>query len=173
MKKLALLAIAAAAVSAQAQVFPSGPFATFPFWQEDFDSTPTGPYINLPVFGSPAVMQRIGPGQLMVQNWAGVNSVPNMIWGRQADARITTLIPMRRFSGWFFSGIFGLFSGTMTVRFFDVSNTLIGSVTVPLTTTPQFYAWQTNPLWRRVEIMGNIPGFPGIVGIDSLSIRPW
>lgn len=175
MKKLALLALATASVvAAHAQVFPTGPFVTPAFWQEDFDSITQGPYNILPVFGSPAFMQRIGTGgSLMVTPWPGLNTPPHMIYGDQVNARIVTLIPMRRFSGWFHSGIAGVFSSTMTLRFFDAANNPIGSVTVPLTTTPQFYAWRTVPLWRRVEIYGNIAAFPGAVGIDSLSIRPW
>lgn len=175
MKKLALLAIAAtASIAAQAQVTPSAPFGTFPFWQENFDTTAAGTYNNLTVFGTPAVMQRIGAGgSLVVRPWPGVNTAPHMIYGDNVNARITTLIPMKRFSGWFFSGIIGLFSPTMTVRFFDVSNNPIGSATVPMTTAPQFFAWQTTPMWRRVEIYGGIPSFPGVVAIDSLSMRPW
>jgi hypothetical protein len=174
MKKLALLAIAATAVAAQAQVTTSPSFTTFPFWQEDFDSVTAGTYNNLPVFGTPAVMSRIGTGgSLVVRPWPGLNTPPHMIYGDLVNARITTSIPMMRFSGWFHSGIGGVFSSMMTLRFFDVSGNPIGSVTVPLTTTPQFYAWQTSPKWRRVEIYGNIPLFPGFVGIDSLSIRPW
>ena len=60
MKKFALLALSIAAVSAQAQVFATGPFATPVAFQEDFDSVAAGTYNALSVFSTPAVMQRIG-----------------------------------------------------------------------------------------------------------------
>src|SRR5687767_3120440 len=119
MKKLAVCALAAVAVAAQAQVTTTGPFATFWFWQEDFDTTAQGPYNALPVFGTPALMQRLGPGSLVVSPWTTANTAPHIIYGNNAHARITTVIPMKRFSGWFHSGIIGLFSPVMTVRFYD------------------------------------------------------
>jgi hypothetical protein len=174
MKKLALLALVAVSVAAQAQVTSAGPFATPAAFQENFDSIAAGTYNSLSVFGTPAVMQRLGTGgSLVVRPWPGLNTMPHMIYGDNVNARITTAIPMKRFSGWFHSGIIGLFSPTMTVRFYDMFLNPIGSATVNLTTTPQFFAWKTTPKWRRVEILGGIPGFPGVVAIDSLSIRPW
>jgi hypothetical protein len=174
MKKLALLAFATVAVAAQAQVTTSPSFTPPAIFQDDFDSIAAGTYNSLSVFGVPATMSRIGTGgSLVVRPWTGLNTPPHMIYGDNVNAQISVGPPMKRFSGWFHSGIIGVFSPQMSVRFFDASNSPIGGVTVNLTTTPQFFAWQTTPKWKRVEIYGTIPGFAGAVAIDSLSIQPW
>lgn len=173
MKKLAVFAIVVAAGACQAQVTSIGPFPTNPIWMEGFDTTAQGAYNNLPVFGTPAVAQRIGAGQLIVRPWPGVVSAPHLMVGDGADVRIITQIPMRRFGGFFKSGFFGAFSTTATFVFFDVAGNMIGSPQiVPLTPNSQWIGFMTVPKWRRVEIYGNVPGLPGIVGMDSLRIRP-
>jgi hypothetical protein len=172
MRKIALIMLATSAVTAHAIVVPTGPFAAPPAFQERFDTTTAGMYNALPVFGTPALAQRIGIGQMQVGPYPWVNTVPHLLVGQRADVRITTLVPMRRFGGFFNSGYFGVFSTSATFRFFDASNNFIGQQTVPMSTTMQFYAFQTFPKWRRVEIYGNVPGFAGCIGMDSLRIRP-
>lgn len=174
MKKIAVFALGfLVTVSAHAQVFPTPFFATPPIFREGFDTTAPGPYTSFPVFGVPALISRIGTGSIIVSPYPGVNTVPNLLYGNQANVRIVSLIPMRRFGGYFNSGFLGAFSSTATFRFFDASGFPIGSATVPLTTTMTWYGFRTIPKWRRVEIYGNIAALPGAVGIDSLRIRPW
>lgn len=173
MKKLALIVFATASLStAHAVIFPTGFFATPNPLRENFDSTIAGNYNAMPVFGIGAVMQRIGIGSLQVQPFLGVNTVPHMLFGNRADVRITTPILMRRFGGYFASGVNGVFSGFATFRFFDAFNNPIGSASVPMTTTFTWVGFQTFPKWRRVEIYGAIPGLQGHVMMDSLRIRP-
>jgi len=172
MKKLAILALAIGAANAQALVFPTAFFAAPANMQESFDSMVAGPYNAFPVFGVPAVCQRSGTGTLMVGPHSPPVSAPNILVGRSADIRITTLTPMRRFGGYFNSGYFGAMSTTATFRFYDASNNFIGQQVVPLTTTMTWRGFITLPKWRRVEIFGNVPGIQGLVGMDSLRIRP-
>lgn len=173
MRKIFGLAFLAFAAASQAVVLPTGFFATPAIMQENFDTTATGVYNTLPVFGVPAVMARIGTaGGLVVRPYPGVNTAPNMIYGDNVDAQIKTLVPMRRFGGFFRSGIVGVFSATATFRFYDAANNPIGSMTVPMSTTFTWFGFQTFPKWRRVEILGAVPGFPGLIGMDSLRIRP-
>src|SRR3569832_904653 len=102
MKKIATLALIAAAALSQAQVTSSTTFITPPAFQETFDSITTGTYAGLPVFTSPAVATQIGTGTgLVVRPWPGVPTTPNMMYGDGVDVSIRTLIPMKRFGGFF------------------------------------------------------------------------
>jgi hypothetical protein len=173
LKKLAVLLVAAAAAASQALVFPSAPFPTAPFWMEDFDSTPAGVYPGLPIFSGWANCVGYGAGgALVVRPSLNPPTLPHMLYGDGKDVRITTSMPMRRFSGWFRQVPFSIPSSTVTFRFYDVSLSPIGTVTVPLTGSWQWYGWATLPKWRRVEIEGNIIGLPGGVAMDSLAMRP-
>jgi len=173
MKKSFVLGLLLVASASQAIVLPAAFFPTPPFLRENFDTTAVGVYNTLPVFGVPAVMNRIGTGGgLVVRPYPGVNTVPNMLVGDNVDAEIISLIPMRRFGGFFRSGVFGAFSSTATFRFYDVANNPIGTAVVPMTMGFTWVGWQTFPKWRRVEIIGSVPGFQGLVAMDSLRIRP-
>lgn len=172
MKQIAVLAFAVTAVAANAQVTPVPFFLTPPFLQHTFDANAAGAYTTLPLFTGLAVAQTMGPGVMAVKQDPNVVSIPHLMVGRSADVDITMAVPMRRFGGFFNSGHFGLFSGTANFRFYDVFNNPIGSATVPLTTTMQWFGFKTTPMWRRVEITGSIPGIQGIVGMDSLRVRP-
>ncbi len=173
MKRIALLALIVSSAASHALVFPIfAPFPTPVFLQEGFDTTLAGSYGTLPVFSGIGTASAIGPGVMVVTPYPGVVSVPHLMVGRSADVEIKTVVPMRRFGGYFNSGFFGLFSSTATFNFFDASNTPIGSMTVPLTPVMQWYGFFTIPKWQRVEIIGNVPGFQGLVGMDSLRIRP-
>ncbi len=94
------------------------------------------------------------------------------MYGDGVDVRIVTGMPMRRFGGWFRTGFIGAISPTATFVFYDAANNLIGSQTVTLNLTWQWYGFITNPKWRRVDIIGATPGIQGNVGMDSLTIRP-
>jgi hypothetical protein len=174
MKKLVALAlIAATSVVSYATVTFTGPFAAPLILQETFDSITPSTYNTLPVFGVPAVATRIGTGgSLVVRPWPGVPSTPNMMYGDGVDVRIKTSIPMRRFGGFFRSGVVGVFSSMATFVFYDASNTVIGSQSVPMTTSWQWVGFITNPKWKTVEIYGNVPGFAGAVAMDWLRMRP-
>lgn len=172
MKKTLVFALLTLAAASQAVIFPNAFFATPVPFRENFDSTIQGSYNSLPAFGTPALMSRIGTGgSLAVQPFVGANTVPHVLFGDQVDVRLQTLLPMRRFGGFFRAGVLGVFSPTVSFRFFDAFNNPVGSATVPLTATFQWIGFQTFPKWRRVEIYGGIPGFPGAVAMDSLRIR--
>ncbi len=177
MKKFFALSIAftSLAVAAHAQVTPAPFFFTPPVMQEGFDTTIAGLYTTMPVFGVPASASAIGTGgMLVVSPYPGVVSLPHLMYGRGVDVEIRTLIPMRRFGGYFRSGFFGLFSTTAEFRFYDASNVLIGTPQiVPMTAALSWVGFTTVPKWNRVEIYGNVPGIPGLVGMDSLRIRPF
>lgn len=174
MKKIAVFALALMITGAHALVFPTAFFATPLPLRENFDTTLVGPYNTLPVFGPLGNMSRIGTGgSLMVQSFIGANTAPNIIYGNNVDARITLLVPMRRFGGYFRSAVGGAFSPTASFKFYDAFNNPIGGMTVPMTSTFTWHGFITFPMWKRVEIYGAIPGYQGIVGIDSLRIRPF
>lgn len=172
MKIYALLALSAVTVAAQAQVFPAPFFPTPLPLRHNFDANIAAGYTTLPLFTGIGTAQAIGTGSMMVMPDPSNVTPPHVFVGRSADIRITVAVPMRRFGGFFNSGYFGLFSGTATFRFYTAANTLIGSATVPLTPLMQWRGFVTIPKWKRVEITGAIPGFQGIVGMDSLRIRP-
>lgn len=172
MKQIAVLALAASAVSANAVVFSSGFFVTPPALRHTFDANPAGAYTNIPVFTGLGTAATLGPGVMAVMTDPSVVSIPHLLVGRSADVQIKVGVPMRRFGGYFNSGFFGLFSSFAGFRFFDAANNPIGSATVPLTPAMQWVGFSTFPKWSRVEISGTIPGVQGIVGMDSLRIRP-
>jgi hypothetical protein len=173
MKKTFVFAFAVLAAASQAIVSSIGFFPTPAIMQEGFDTTTVGTYNALPVFSVPAVMSRIGTGgQLVVRPYPGVNTIPNMCFGDGVNAQIKTGIPMRRFGGFFMSGINGVFSSTATFRFYDAANNPIGAATVALSPLFTWVGFSTIPKWKRVEILGSIPTLPGYVGMDSLRIRP-
>lgn len=172
MKWFVLPAFAVLAAAASAQVTPTPFFATLPFLTHNFDTNATGTYASLPVFFGIGTAQPIGPGQIGVKNDISAFTAPNLLVGRSADVSISVLVPMRRFGGYFNSGFFGLFSNSVGFRFYDSSNNFIGSATAPLSTSMTWIGFTTTPKWQRVEITGAIPGVQGIVGMDSLRIRP-
>lgn len=172
MKWIVLPAFAVLAAAANAQVFPTPFFFTPGPLVHTFDSNAPGPYASLPVFTGLGTATPIGPGSMGVKADPSVVSTPHLLVGRNADIDITMAIPMRRFGGYFNSGFFGLFSSSVSFRFYDAGNNPIGSATVPLTTSMQWIGFVTLPKWKRVEITGGIPGFQGIVGMDSLRVRP-
>jgi hypothetical protein len=172
MKPLAILALGLFTVAANAQVTPIPFFPTIAPLTHSFDANPVGVYPSLPLFSGFGTALPLGPGTMGVKADPSVVSVPNLLVGRSADIRINMLIPMRRFGGYFNSGFFGLFSSSATFRFYDAANNPIGSATVPLTTSMQWIGFKTAPKWKRVEIFGSIPGLQGIVGMDSLRVRP-
>jgi hypothetical protein len=174
MKKLAVFAFVIAAGAIQAQVTPTTPFATPAIFQENFDSTAANTYSALSIFGTPATAQQIGAGAgLVVQPYPGLISNPHLMVGNGVDIAINTTVPMRRFGAWFRSGFFGVFSSAARVFFYDASNNLIGSPqSIILTSNFVWYGWTANPKWKRIEIYGVVPGFPGAVGLDSMTIRP-
>jgi hypothetical protein len=172
MKTYAILALAALSIAAQAQVTPAAFFATPPPLRHNFDANIAGGYTTLALFTGIGTATPIGPGTMMVMPDPSNVSFPHVFVGRNADIDISVAFPMRRFGGFFNSGYFGLFSGFAGFRFYDAANNPIGSAIVPLTTTMQWVGFTTIPKWKRVEITGVIPGFPGIVGMDSLRIRP-
>jgi hypothetical protein len=175
MKKLLSMAVlAAVATTTYAQVTPTGFFPTPAFWTEGFDTTAAGNYNTLPVFGPWALGSKIGAnGALVVRPIPTPPSVPNVIYGDNVDMRITAAIPMKRFGGWFKSAPFGAIVTAVRFDFYDNAGSLIGSQSVPLGTTWQWIGFQTTPQWKRVEIFGNIPGFGGLVAMDSLRMRLW
>jgi len=174
MKKIAVFALGLLVTAAHAVVLPIPFFATPAPLREGFDTTLVGNYNTLPVFGPLGTMTRIGTGgPLTVQSFIGANTVPNIIFGNNADARITLIVPMRRFGGYFRSAVGGAFSPTATFKFYDAFNNPIGGMTLPMTSTFTWHGFITFPMWKRVEIYGAIPGYQGIVGIDSLRIRPF
>jgi hypothetical protein len=172
MKQIAVLALAVSAVSAHAVIFPSPFFATPVPLRHTFDANTAGAYTNIPVFSGLGTAAPIGPGVMAVMTDPSVVSIPHLLVGRSADVQIKVGVPMRRFGGYFNSGFFGLFSGFASFRFFDAANNPIGSATVPLTPAMQWVGFSTFPKWSRVEISGTIPGVQGVVGMDSLRIRP-
>jgi hypothetical protein len=172
MKTTAIFALAAFSVAAQAQVTPTVFFATPPPFTHSFDTNTAGGYLSLPLFTGLGVANAIGPGTMMVMPDPSNVSFPHVFVGRSADIEITTAFPMRRFGGFFNSGYFGLFSGFAAFRFYDQFNFPIGTAVVPLTPTMTWVGFTTIPKWQRVEILGSIPGLQGIVGMDSLRIRP-
>jgi hypothetical protein len=172
MKQIAVLALATSAVSAHAVIFPSPFFATPAPLRHTFDANTAGAYTNIPVFTGLGTAATLGPGVMAVMTDPSVVSIPHLLVGRGADVQIKVGVPMRRFGGFFNSGFFGLFSGSATFRFFDAANNPIGSATVPMTPAMQWVGFTTFPKWSRVEIGGTIPGIQGIVGMDSLRIRP-
>jgi len=174
MKKIAVFALGfLVTVAAHAQVFTTPFFNTPPIFREGFDTTIPNNYNAFPVFGSPAFIQKIGPGSLTVTPYPGVNTFPNLLFGNNANVRIVSAIPMRRFGGYFNSGYIGAFASMAKFVFYDAANNVIGSQTVTLTTTLQWVGFLTIPKWRKVEIYGNVAALPGLVGMDSLRIRPW
>ena len=172
MKFPALFAFAALSVAAQAQVTPAAFFPTPAPFTHNFDANLAGGYLSLPLFTGIGVANTIGPGTMMVLPDPSFVSPPHVFVGRSADIEITTAFPMRRFGGFFNSGYFGLFSGFVAFRFYDQFNFPIGTAVAPLTPTMQWVGFTTIPKWQRVEILGGIPGLQGIVGMDSLRIRP-
>lgn len=172
MKQIAVLAFATAAVSANAVVLPNPFFATPVPLRHTFDANTAGAYTNIPVFSGLGTAAPLGPGVMAVMTDPSVVSIPHLLVGRGADVQIKVGVPMRRFGGYFNSGFFGLFSSFASFRFFDAANNPIGSATVPLTPAMQWVGFSTFPKWSRVEISGTIPGIQGIVGMDSLRIRP-
>lgn len=172
MKTTALLALAALSVAAQAQVTPAGFFPTPGPFTHNFDTNIAGPYATLPLFTGIGTANAIGAGAMVVMPDPSNVSFPHVFVGRSADIEITTAFPMRRFGGFFNSGYFGLFSGFAAFRFYDQFNFPIGTAVVPLTPAMTWVGFTTIPKWKRVEILGSIPGFQGIVGMDSLRIRP-
>lgn len=172
MKQIAVLALAFTAFAANAQVTPIPFFPTPGPLQHHFDANPAGAYSTLPVFSGLGVAATMGPGLMAVTPDPSVVTAPHLLVGRSADVQIKVAVPMRRFGGYFNSGFWGLFSSTVSFRFYDVFNNPIGSATVPLTTSMQWIGFSTTPKWSRVEITGSIPGIQGIVGMDSLRIRP-
>lgn len=172
MKQIAVLALAVTAFAANAQVTPIPFFATPVGLRHNFDANTAGGYFSLPVFSSLGIAQTVGPGTMMIGPDPSVVSPPHLLVGRSADVQITMNIPMRRFGGYFNSGYFGLFSSNATFRFYDVFNNPIGSATVPLTTSMQWIGFKTAPKWSKVVISGSVPGIQGIVGMDSLRVRP-
>jgi hypothetical protein len=174
MKKLVAMAlIAAISVVSYAQVTTTVFFPAPLVLQETFDSITPSTYNTLPVFGPFGIASRIGTGgSLVVRPWPGVPSTPNMMYGDNVDVRIKTAIPMKRFGGFFCSGIIGVFSSMAKFVFYDASNNVIGSQTVPMMTTWQWIGFKTIPKWKKVEIYGNIPGFQGAVAMDWLRMRP-
>lgn len=172
MKTTAIFALALLSVAANAQVTPAPFFPTPPFLRHNFDTNIAGGYTTLPLFTGIGTANAIGAGTMMVMPDPSNVSFPHVFVGRSADVSITVAVPMRRFGGFFNSGYFGLFSAFATFRFFDAANNPIGSATAPLTPTMAWRGFTTVPKWKRVEIYGWIPGFQGIVGMDSLRIRP-
>lgn len=172
MKQIAILALAATAFAANAQVTPIPFFLAPAPLQHTFDANTAGGYFSLPVFSGLGTAQTLGPGTMMIGPNPSVVSPPHLLVGRSADVQITMNVPMRRFGGYFNSGYFGLFSSSATFRFYDVLNNPIGSATVPLTTSMQWIGFKTSPKWSRVVISGSVPGIQGIVGMDSLRIFP-
>ena len=66
MKKIAVFALGLLVISAaNAQVFPTPFFNTPPILRENFDTMPTGNYNAFAAFGVPAVISKIGPGNLV------------------------------------------------------------------------------------------------------------
>jgi hypothetical protein len=55
-------------------------------------------------------------------------------------------------------------------NFYDISNVLIGSAVVPLTTAWTWIGFATSPMWTRVEVIGN-GSLPGYVAFDETRIR--
>jgi hypothetical protein len=172
MKTYALFALAVLAVAAQAQVTATPFFAAPPPLRHNFDANIATGYTTLPVFTGIGTATAMGPGSMMVMPDPSFVSPPHVFVGRNADIEIKVAVPMRRFGGFFNSGYFGLFSGFANFRFYDAANNPIGSASVALTPTMQWVGFKTIPKWKRVEITGVIAGFPGIVGMDSLRIRP-
>jgi len=175
MKKIAVFALGFLVVgAASAQVTPIPFFNTPVIFRENFDTMPTGNSNAFPGFGVPVLFQKFGgPGSLTVTPYPGVNTFPNLMFGNNANVRITSLLPMRRFGGYFRTGFVGAFSNFAKFIFYDAAGNVIGSQGVTLTTTMQWVGFVTVPQWRRVEIIGSIAALPGIVGMDSLRIRPW
>ncbi len=172
MKTTALLALAALSVAAQAQVTPTVFFPTPAPLTHNFDTNIAGGYTTLALFTGIGTALPIGTGTMMVMPDPSNVSFPHVFVGRGADIEISVVAPMRRFGGFFNSGYFGVISGFAAFRFYDAFNFPIGTAVAPLTTTMQWVGFTTVPKWKRVEIYGFVPGFQGIVGMDSLRIRP-
>jgi hypothetical protein len=175
MKRLLFLGILGVAATCPAPVFLNGPFATPPVWIESYDSLPNGGSNTIPMFGGWGVGNRIGTnGQL----WVGPPPVwnvtaPNSLYGRGVDVEIVALIPMRRFGGMFARMPPGLVQSPVgTFTFYDNSNNVIGSVTVPISANFTWRGFRTFPRWKRVEIIGSSP-IPGHIAMDQTRIRWW
>jgi hypothetical protein len=175
MKKIAsVLALTVVAAMSNAVVTSCLTFPTFPFWTEKFDTITSGAYNTLSVFSGWGNASRIGSnGAMVVRPIPAPPSIPNVLYGDAVDIRIVTVVPMKRFGGFFKAAPIGVMPTMVGFKFYDWTSTLIGTVAVPLTSTWQWIGWQTTPMWSRVEIYGNIPTFPGAVAMDTLTMRPW
>ena len=175
MRNLLALALATLSVASQAIVVPTGFFPTAPALRSNFDSMAAGPYTSFPVFSGNGIAATFGGGgSLNVGPPAAFLSPPNAMFGAGTDVQIRMNIPMRRFGGYFHDIVLssGVSATSATFKFYDVSNTLIGSATAPITPTWTWIGYKTAPKWVRVEITGNVGGTLGGVVMDNLRVRP-
>ena len=169
-KLLALTIFASIAAASQAIVFPVGPFA--PTSVDTFDTYAAGGFLAHPVFAGLGVAQAIGSGgALVIGPPSPFLSGPNGMFGRGVDVNIKINGQRRRFGGGFRNVLAGIVPATtVKFKFYDVTNTLIGTATAPLTAAWTWRGYITVPKWTRVEIYGNA-GLPGYVAMDNLRLN--
>lgn len=168
---LALTCMIGAAANAQVSSAPFPPILT-----ENFNTTAPGPYISFPGFGGNAVFQRIGNGQLVVNNNPTVLPIfnpPHNMYGYDANVRIKFNAIWRRFGGGFRMANMGVLVTTATFRFFKAGLPVGVAVSAPISSTGwTWIGWNCNPIggFDEVRIFGNGP-IAGLVGMDTLRVR--
>ena len=179
MRKTILFALFAVAAASHAQVvvIPSGPFATFPQLQENFDSIFPGSYASQAIWTSPAFgnVYALNPPNLVdimpPPGWQPPAwSAPNTCVGNGTDLGITIgPVPMRRFGAYFrnMPNSAGVAPTFAKVVFIDQTGVVVGSAPVALTNSFVWHGWKVNPKFAEVDIYG----LPGGVELDDIEVK--
>jgi hypothetical protein len=180
MRKLALLSLLFVSAASQAIVVPIGFFATPPPARERFDTIAAGSYGATPIFSAPVLGLAYAlnsPNTLSIGVPFGPPAFtpPHSMQGVMTDVGIRVNPPMRRFGGFFRSSASA--SGVVVTAakfvFYNPNGVVIGTQTVNLSPVWTWHGFMALPQkYVRVEIYGNVPGFPGGVEMDSLRVRP-
>jgi hypothetical protein len=180
MRKLALLSLFCVTAASQAIVVPIPFFATPPPARERFDTITAGMYAGTPIFSSPVIGFAYAlnpPNTLYIGVPFGPPALtpPHSMQGVMTDVGIRVNPPMRRFGGFFrgSASASGVIVTAAKFVFYNQSGGVIGTQTVPLTSTWTWRGFMALPQkYVRVEIYGNVPGAPGGVEMDSIRVRP-